>query len=58
MTLERNLTRGEFNLVIRNGLVFDTRGGDEVRADVAIAEGLIPEVGYYQSKMQGISLNG
>ena len=49
---------GELDLVIRNGLVFDGRGGDGMLADVAIADGLIREVGYYQSKMQGISLNG
>lgn len=49
---------GELNLVIRNGLVFDGRGGDGVRADVAIADGLIRMVRYCQSKMQGISLNG
>lgn len=49
---------GDFDLVIRNGLVSDGHGGDGVRADVAIADGLIQVVEYCQSKMQGISLNG
>lgn len=46
---------GDFDLVIRNGLVSDGHGGDGVRADVAIADGLIQVVEYCQSKIQGIS---
>jgi N-acyl-D-aspartate/D-glutamate deacylase len=35
----------QFNLVIRNGLVFDATGGDPYEADIAVAAGRIAEVG-------------
>ena len=41
---------GDFDLVIRNGLVFDGRGGDGVRADVAVTDGLIQAVGIVEGR--------